>query len=175
MNLKHLVLGGTRSGKSRFAENLINMQCQKTQAPKFYVATATVLDSEMEQRILQHQNDRDDNWLLIEESLDLAAIINQAKVEDCLLIECLTLWLNNCLYYNNWPEHKTNFINALKASSSTIVMVSNEVGQSVVPANALSRQFIDETGRLHQELATICNNVSLITAGISQTLKSHSE
>lgn len=171
MKHQHLVLGGARSGKSRFAESVINLHCQEQHLQKIYVATATASDDEMKNRIKRHQNDRDEKWTLIEEPLNLASIIKQAKIDDCLLIECLTLWLSNCLYHNVWPEQKTAFLDTLKTSTSTIVMVSNEVGQGIIPANALSRQFIDESGWLHQELASICNKVSFVTAGIPQTLK----
>lgn len=171
IKLQHLVLGGARSGKSRFAESIITNHCQQQSLQKTYVATATVIDDEMKDRIKRHQNDRDEKWALIEEPLNLASVIKEAKTEDCLLIECLTLWLNNCLYQNIWPEQKAAFLDALKTSTSMIVMVGNEVGQGVVPANALARQFIDESGWLHQELASLCNKVSFITAGVSQTLK----
>jgi len=174
MNSKHLILGGARSGKSRFAESVVNAHCEQQQAQKLYVATATALDEEMQQRITRHQQDRDDKWQLIEEPMNLANIVQQANTQDCILIECLTLWLSNCLHNNNWPEQKLAFINALKNTSNTIIMVSNEVGQGITPANSLSRQFIDESGWLHQELVALCNNVSFVTAGIPQTLKNTS-
>lgn len=184
MNQQHLILGGARSGKSRFAESVVKAQSQQTldnhsdkqgsnkqHFQKIYVATAAALDDEMQQRINRHKDDRDDSWKLIEEPLDLASVIQQAKSTDCLLIECLTLWLSNCLHNDCWQEQKAALFSALKTSNAMITMVSNEVGQGIVPMNALSRQFVDESGWLHQELACVCDKVSFVTAGIPQTLK----
>lgn len=171
MKQRHLILGGARSGKSRFAESVVNTHCQQYESQKIYLATATALDEEMKQRIIRHQQERGDNWLLIEEPINLAKVIAETNAKECILIECLTLWINNCLYHKNWEEQKSAFIHALKNTSGAVVMVSNELGQGIIPTNALSRQFIDESGWLHQELAVLCNKVSFVTAGIPQTLK----
>jgi len=176
-NYQHLILGGARSGKSRYAESLVAQLLNENQGlskPPIYLATAEAKDDEMVARISKHQQDRLDkglSWKLVEEPCDIASIIKSLTQQDVVLIECLTLWLNNCLYQDNWSEQKKQFLSALSQSSAHIVMVSNEVGFGITPDNALARQFIDEAGWLHQELATLCNHVSLITAGIQQKLK----
>lgn len=171
MKQHHLILGGARSGKSRFAESALKLHSQQHGAQKIYVATAKALDGEMEQRITRHKNDRDNSWQLIEEPVNLANVIQQANSQDCLLVECLTLWLSNCLHQDCWPEQKSSFIEALKTNTTMVILVSNEVGHGIVPMNSLSRQFVDESGWLHQELALLCDKVSFVTAGIPQTLK----
>jgi len=170
---KHLILGGARSGKSRFAETLIT---NSTHESAYYLATAEALDEEMNERIQRHQKDREEcsdvfSWQLLEEPINLAKTLSTLTAEDCVLIECLTLWISNCLHHQHWPEQKVALIDVLQHSKATIVMVSNEVGHGIVPVDKLSRQFVDESGWLHQELAQICDHVSFITAGLAQTLK----
>ena len=175
----HLVLGGARSGKSRFAENLAQQLCAENDWNKTYLATATVLDDEMQQRIQQHRDDRDHTWRLVEEPLMLAKCLTQFNQQDCVVIDCLSLWLSNCLHANIWPEQQHAFlqqIDNMLATNTTqtpaaIIMVSNEVGQGIVPLGELSRRFVDESGWLHQALAKRCQQVSFITAGLAQSLK----
>ncbi len=174
---KRLVLGGARSGKSRYAEHQALQCAQKNQQHCWYIATATVSDQEMQQRVERHQHDRDSRWQLIEEPLDLAGIIQQhATQEHCLLIDCLTLWVTNMLLQDNakdaWPIAKQALIAALNHSQASVVMVSNEVGSGIVPLGELSRQFVDESGWLHQELAALCDEVTLVVAGLPLQLKS---
>lgn len=186
-NTHHLILGGARSGKSRYAESIvINKSIEKISendyeeslSTAYYLATAEALDDEMIARIKRHQQDRQHAqdatqfvWQLIEEPLHLGSAINSLTNTDIILIECLTLWLSNCLHSECWPEQKQLFLQSLQQTKAQVIMVSNEVGQGIAPTNKLSRKFIDETGWLHQELAQICCNVSLITAGLAQQLK----
>ena len=182
-NTTHLILGGTRSGKSRFAEKTVLTQVQNsTHSAKFahYVATAEALDDEMCARIQRHQTDRyvtEQNatipfkWNVIEEPIKLADTLNQFSSNDTVLVECLTLWLSNCLHHQCWEKQKQALLTTIKETDANIVMVSNETGQGIVPMNALSRDFIDEAGWLHQELAELCQHVSFVTAGIAQQLK----
>lgn len=175
--MKHLILGGARSGKSSFAERTIIQISKQTQATLVYVATAQAGDDEMAQRIQQHQETRNTDWHLIEEPLDLASVLNKASANQCLLIDCLTLWLSNCLHVDehsqkySWSQRKSEFLDALQNCPAAIILVSNEVGQGIVPMGELSRRFVDESGWLHQELARLCEKVSFITAGLESKLK----
>ena len=168
---QHLILGGARSGKSSFAERLLEQISVREKLKKVYLATATVGDNEMADRIQMHKQQRDEKWRLIEEPVELANIIENSKKDECLLIDCLTLWLSNCLYHECWDEQKDAFLNALKNCQTTVVMVSNEVGYGIVPMGELSRRFVDESGWLHQALALQCSHVSVVVAGIENVLK----
>ncbi len=170
--MKHLILGGARSGKSRYAESL-SLQEHSPNSNYWYVATATPRqDSEMLSRIEQHKNSRDKKWQLVEEPTNLAeAIARYNTPQDCILIDCLTLWLTNCLLENNWQEQKENFLDAISQTKASIYCVSNEVGSGIVPLGELSRQFVDEAGALHQVLAQQCDKVTLVVAGMPLALK----
>ncbi|MEO0367721.1 MAG: bifunctional adenosylcobinamide kinase/adenosylcobinamide-phosphate guanylyltransferase [Pseudomonadota bacterium] len=163
-----LILGGARSGKSRAAEKTA---LDLTPNP-LYVATAEALDEEMQQRICIHQSRRDSNWSLIEEPIHLGDILVENSNSEVVLVDCLTLWLSNCLHHGCWPEQRKSLINALEQTDSTVIMVSNEVGNGIVPMGELSRTYVDESGWLHQDLAKVCSHVTLIMAGLEQTLKS---
>lgn len=164
-----LILGGARSGKSRLGEQLALERATRT---PLYVATATALDDEMTGRIERHRNDRNDaQWRVIEEPLSLARAIGDLAADDVVLIDCLTLWLTNCLTDRSWPNHRNEFFRALDKSPATILMVSNEVGLGVVPMGELTREFVDESGRLHQDLAAHCDEVTLTIAGLPHRLK----
>ena len=176
--MKHLILGGARSGKSSYAEKLVLELAQEHNKASVYVATATAQDQEMAERIQRHQRDRSTNqWQLIEEPIELATVLNNAKPEQCLLIDCLTLWLSNCLLDDskmaapNWSERKNVFLESLQKSPADVVLVSNEVGSGIVPMGELSRRFVDEAGWLHQRLAEQCHHVTQVIAGLSKPLK----
>ena len=166
--MKHLILGGARSGKSRFAE-----QCALATSQRFhYIATAQALDGEMAARVALHRQQRDSRWQLIEEPLQLhTALLNADGEDSCILVDCLTLWLSNCLAANVWQERRQQFLDTLDQLRADVLLVSNEVGNGIVPLGELSRIFIDESGWLHQALAQRCERVTLITAGLPQTLK----
>lgn len=169
--MKELILGGARSGKSRLAEQ----KAIDTGYEVLYIATAQAFDDEMNDRIKRHKNDRPSHWLTIEEPVYLAkAIIDNAKDAQVILVDCLTLWLSNLLCLDNEPvfeEQKQALLNVLGSVSGQLIMVSNEVGQGIVPDNPLARRFIDEAGWLHQALAEQCEQVTFVTAGIAQRLK----
>ena len=168
----HLVLGGARSGKSQFAEQQAQQCASKHDLELCYVATATAKkDNEMQSRIISHQARRKSSWSLIEEPLDLASVIHQAHSNHCLLIDCLTLWLTNALLDHCWPKVREDFFKALDNHSTHIYFVSNEVGSGIVPMGELSRDFVDEAGRLHQDLAKYCDRVSVVIAGLPLPLK----
>ena len=168
-----LLLGGARSGKSRLAEQyaLELHKKQENVAKLIYLATATAGDSEMKTRIDNHQARRDKQWRLIEEPIDIANVIQQSNSNTTILIDCLTLWLSNCLHVDCWSEQRDKLINALNDCQANVVMVSNEVGSGVIPKGELSRTFVDESGWLHQELATLCTKVTLVVAGLPMILK----
>lgn len=171
--MKHLVIGGARSGKSRYAE----AQTSALSSSPFYIATATAEDNEMKHRITRHQQTRNDQagefqWTTIEEPLDLAARIDALNDPNAaLLIDCMTLWLSNCMDRGVLDTNKKHFLNALEKTKANIVIVSNEVGSGVVPMGKLSRDFVDEAGWLNQDLARLCDKVTLVIAGLPTQLK----
>jgi len=170
-----LVLGGARSGKSRYAEQ----QAQNSGLQVVYIATAEAGDEEMTARIQHHRHRRPENWRTVEESMLLADCIRQWAAPDrCLLIDCLTLWLSNVLFDHQgqlqlpfFQQQRAELLAALQECRQRIILVSNEVGLGVVAADAMTRRFVDEAGFLHQELAQLCDRVVLVTAGLPQQLK----
>lgn len=166
--MKHLVLGGARSGKSHFAEQLANKQSKSL----YYVATAQARDSEMAIRIAHHRSQRSADWTVLEEPLNLATILSSIdSSKNCIVIDCLTLWLSNCLGDKCWQAQKSKLLSMLPSMKADVIMVGNEVGTGIVPMGALSRQFVDENGWLHQDLAQICCHVTKVIAGLPLTLK----
>lgn len=166
-----LILGGVRSGKSRFAQTL----AQKTALPVVYLATATAGDDEeMRARIAAHRAQRPAAWRTVEEPLALAPALQRINERHCVIVDCLTLWLTNLLLQDDAARAEAaieQFCDVLPASPHELVLVSNEVGLGIVPATALSRRFCDTAGELHQRLAAICDNVVLMVAGIPQYLR----
>ena len=171
MSFIHLVLGGARSGKSSYAETLAKQSYSTTQSSLIYLATATAGDKEMSERISHHQARRNSEWQLYEEEIEIATIVKTAPKNSTVLIDCLTLWLSNCLHNNVWPQKRSEFIDALSTTSANIVMVSNEVGSGIVPMGELSRKFVDESGWLHQQIAATASHVTLVVAGLEMPLK----
>ena len=166
-----LILGGNRSGKSRYAQ-----QCAlESGKPVIYIATATAGDDEMQARIDRHRVDRPEHWLTIEEPVKLASILSKQRSEPtCFLIECLTLWLNNVLFKPQkklFQQERDLLLNVLPTLIDDVLLVSNEIGMGVVAADKMTRHFVDEAGRLHQQLAQVCDRVVLVTAGLPQILK----
>lgn len=166
-----LVLGGARSGKSRIAEQ----RALASGLQRCYIATAQAGDGEMARRIERHRADRGAGWLTIEEPVQLARVLREHNdASRCLLVDCLTLWLTNLLINDDpalFARERENFLNTLAQARAHIILVSNEVGHGVVPMDALSRRFVDESGWLHQELAQRCDNVLWVVAGLPQALK----
>ncbi|WEM45609.1 bifunctional adenosylcobinamide kinase/adenosylcobinamide-phosphate guanylyltransferase (plasmid) [Photobacterium sp. DA100] len=167
-----LVLGGARSGKSRYAEST----AQASGKPVIYVATATAGDAEMAERIERHRQDRPHQWRVVEEPVALPKTIAEHSVPgSCLLVDCLTLWLTNCLFNQDydvvWQQKKDELLAALSRAKGDIILVSNEVGQGIVPMGEMSRRFVDESGWLHQAIAKQADRVTFVTAGIPQHLK----
>ncbi|WP_184807013.1 bifunctional adenosylcobinamide kinase/adenosylcobinamide-phosphate guanylyltransferase [Nitrospirillum iridis] len=162
-----LVLGGARSGKSRFAEGLVTA----LPGPWTYIATAQAWDDEMRDRIRQHQADRVPGWSTVEAPLDLAAALVRHG-QGPVLVDCLTLWLTNIMLADqDVPTALAGLEAALAARAGPIVLVGNEVGMGIVPENALARRFRDHAGRLHQRLAVLAAQVFLTVAGLPLKVK----
>lgn len=166
-----LYLGGARSGKSALAEQ----RAESSGLQPVCIATATAGDAEMTARIARHRDQRGPRWRTVEEPLQLAAVLQREAAPDrCLVVDCLTLWLTNLLLCDApdaWREQRAALLRVLPGLPGIIVMVSNETGLGVVPADPLSRRFVDESGRLHQQLAAVCERVVWIAAGLPQLLK----
>ena len=169
--MKTLILGGVRSGKSRLAEKMAS----ETELAVSYIATATADDEEMQRRIATHQEHRPEHWQLIEEPVRLAsALTEHAAAGQCLLVDCLTLWLTNLLMSDNAGVLETEraaLLEVLPGLPGEIILVSNETNMGIIPMGELSRRYCDEAGRLHQQLAQLCDRVILTVAGLPYILK----
>lgn len=164
-----LILGGTRSGKSSFAQKLAEQSGNQL----VYIATAEAFDEEMANRIDRHQQDRGPAWQTVEESRDLAAAIAAHSAHGTtVLIDCLTIWLSNLMLAEaDIAAAQDALGKALTEAPGPIILVSNEVGSGIVPESALGRRFRDESGWMNQTVAAIADSVALITAGLPLWLK----
>ncbi len=185
----HFIIGGARSGKTRFAENtakeMTNHSNNSSHSPVFYIATSdaqyNAQDPEMQARVARHQADRPSHWQTIECPIYLAEQLktirtNSAKTNAIVMVDCLTLLCLNWLMSKNIQTAKQALIDELQHWQSSaqhqILLVSNEVGMGVVPIDAMSREFVDELGWLHQDVAQLADKVTLMTAGIATLIKS---
>ncbi|WP_257386431.1 bifunctional adenosylcobinamide kinase/adenosylcobinamide-phosphate guanylyltransferase [Tahibacter caeni] len=168
--MRTLILGGARSGKSALAERLA-----AAHDAVLYVATAAAGDDEMSARITHHRERRPAHWQLRETPLQLAGTLrHEAHAARCILVDCLTLWLSNLLCRKDetlFAAERAALLAAVEDVPGELILVSNEVGQGVVPLGALTRRFVDEAGRLHQDLAARCERVVFTIAGLPQLLK----
>lgn len=161
-----LVLGGARSGKSRHAEGLAAIHAERT-----YIATAEVTDAEMQDRIARHRAQRGDGWMTVEAPLDLAGALADAR--GFVLADCITVWIGNLMHHGeDVPAALDRLIRVLERHEARIVIVSNEVGLSIVPENAMARQFRDLQGIANQRLAEVADEVIFVAAGLPLVLKS---
>ena len=166
--MKQLILGGARSGKSKTAEE----RAKATGKNLIYIATGQAGDSEMSARIREHKRRRGKEWTLVEEPLNLAQTLTEyCGDHSAVVVDCLTLWVANCLNQGCMEEQKENLLKALPLLGGDILFVSNEVGSGIVPLGELSREFVDQSGWLHQRLGEACEKVSLIIAGLPLELK----
>ncbi|MDP2247842.1 MAG: bifunctional adenosylcobinamide kinase/adenosylcobinamide-phosphate guanylyltransferase [Nitrosomonadales bacterium] len=170
-----LILGGARSGKSAYAEQLaINSGLEVT-----YIATAQVYDAEFQARIHHHQLRRPESWELVEEPHFLAKTLKaHAAMKRCLVIDCLTLWLAQWICADckppqdpTWRQEREHLLTSLNTLPGHIILVSNEVGMGIVPLGEINRQFQDEQGRLNQAVAKIADEVVFVAAGLPLKLK----
>lgn len=158
-----LVLGGQRSGKSRFAEDLVMRSGKRP----VYIATAAARDGEMAERIAAHRLRRSDEWTVIEEPLELSVKIERMTGEGAaILVDCLSLWLANILEANRDMDVESEaLLAALAGAVAPVVIVSSEVGSGIIPANALARRYADALGTLNQNVAVAVGRVIVMTAG----------
>ena len=166
--LTTLVLGGINSGKSTFAESLITNQ---TNTP-YYVATSVVLDQETRDKVEAHQTMRGPNWHTVEEPVNLAAALERLPTGSVVLVDCLTMWLNNLMYHvldvDGYTQH---LLETLAQSDLNITFVSNEVGLGGISENALTRKFARLQGTLNRRIAEQSDRVAFVTAGLPMWLK----
>ncbi|MYB35131.1 MAG: bifunctional adenosylcobinamide kinase/adenosylcobinamide-phosphate guanylyltransferase [Gammaproteobacteria bacterium] len=165
-----LIVGGARSGKSRYAE-----ECAlKFNDYPLYIATAEAGDREMARRIDQHQRRRGEQWRLIEEPLYLSQVLVKLKNSESAVVDCLTLWLSNWLCREDrqgWVDERERFLAVLKHIQGSLWLVSNETGMGVIPAGSLAREFVDESGKLHQDIAQQADTVTQMLCGIPNRIK----
>ncbi|MEM9786625.1 MAG: bifunctional adenosylcobinamide kinase/adenosylcobinamide-phosphate guanylyltransferase [Pseudomonadota bacterium] len=163
-----LVLGGAASGKSAYAENMI----LRTGLAPVYIATAQVFDDEMAAKVQRHKKSRGTGWHTIEAPINVAAAIKAARADQAVLLDCATLWLTNIILGElDLDQNINDLLEALRCSKAPIVIVSNEVGQGIVPDNALSRRFRNAQGTLNQQIAAQADIVVAVMAGLPLVLK----
>lgn len=168
-----LVTGGCRSGKSRHALELAG-EIQGDN--RIFIATLTPHDDEMKDRVRRHQSERSDAWQTIEEPLALPEVLAQKGPQaDVILVDCLTLWVNNLLVDSEdaaWLEYRfKDLAAALHQAPCPVVLVTNEVGSGIVPENRLARLFRDQAGFCNQVVAHACNRVVWMVAGLPVKVK----
>ncbi|MEM9550755.1 MAG: bifunctional adenosylcobinamide kinase/adenosylcobinamide-phosphate guanylyltransferase [Pseudomonadota bacterium] len=162
------MLGGASSGKSTFAERLV----VSSGKPRVYLATAQAFDAEMREKIDQHVSERGSGWTTIEEPLDLAAPLASVSEDQVVLLDCATMWLSNhMLAENDLEQAQTALLQQIDGCNAQLVIVSNEVGQGIVPDNALSRRFRQAQGGLNVALAQRADLVVQVLAGLPNVLK----
>jgi adenosylcobinamide kinase/adenosylcobinamide-phosphate guanylyltransferase len=173
MNYKIFVIGGCRSGKSNHALELAE---KMTADEKIFIATCIPQDGEMRQRVAKHQQNRSRSWKTIEAPLHLPqAIMDNARAESIVLVDCLTLWINNLLMENEIApgaeDQISKLVQALQSADGTVIMVSNEVGTGIVPENKLARVYRDLVGSVNQAVARQVDKVVWVVAGIAVNIK----
>jgi len=163
---KTLFIGGIKSGKSFNAEKYT---IENSSSKPIYLATTEFIDKSMQKRIDEHKKQREESFITIEEPLKLCKVISVCK--DVVLVECLSMWINNMLYHNFSFEDMKSEINAIFKLDKIVVFVLNDVGSGVIPDNKLAREFIDISGKLSQLIAQNCDEVYHTIAGISTRIK----
>ncbi len=168
MTFSILITGGARSGKSSFAEK----RTLSFGVPVIYIATAQALDEEMEKRIQTHKERRGEDWLTISEPIAIADKLLSSDGKGACLVDCLTFWLSNLMFAEkDITEATSSLIDAIGARRDPVILVTNEVGSSIVPENNLARRFRDEAGRLNQIVASAVDEVYTCISGIPLKLK----
>lgn len=171
MPMKTLILGGIKSGKSRYSEETAG----RWNGPKHLIATATANDQAMTDRINRHKAERGADFNVIEEPIYLGTKIKQYSASDCVIVDCLTLWITNLLLLptdeTSIEHERSDFIESISQTPSRILIVSNESNMGIIPLGELSRRYCDEIGLLHQALGKMCDEVYLMVAGVPLKIK----
>ena len=168
-----LVLGGARSGKSRYGLEL----AARCPAPRLFVATCEPRDAEMEARIAAHQQERGSDWIAREVPLELGATLKATQDGyGVILVDCLTMWVSNLLLQEGAPKGRIqtareDLVESLQTTTTPTIFISNEVGMGIVPDNPMAREFRDQVGWLHQRLAQVADLVVLVVAGMPVLIK----
>jgi adenosylcobinamide kinase/adenosylcobinamide-phosphate guanylyltransferase len=166
-----LITGGARSGKSRYAEE----RARAVGARRLYLATAEAKDEEMALRIAEHRKRRGEEWITVEEPIELASQLLKHRGEvDCALVDCVTLWISNLLLRqdeNAATKKLDELVDALTLLDFHVFFVTNEVGYGVVPDNVLARKFRDLVGLTNQRVAEAADEVVLMVAGLPIIVK----
>jgi adenosylcobinamide kinase/adenosylcobinamide-phosphate guanylyltransferase len=173
-----LVTGGCRSGKSAYAQQL----AESLPGGRAYVATCPVTDDEMARRIDKHRQARSERqWETIEQPVDLESALGAAAGRDVVLVDCLTLWVNNLMYQAEQAGRQIDeeqvaarcgkVLGACRKRGGCVIFVTNEVGMGIVPDNALARRYRDLVGRCNQTIAAGADAVVLVSCGIPLFLK----
>ena len=171
----NLILGGAHSGKSAYAEQL----ALESGLQVSYIATAQIYDAEFGLRVEHHQSRRPKDWKTVEVPHRLASVLRlEAETGRCLIVDCLTLWLAQCICPEcvppegvDWQAERADLLSTLPSLPGKILLVSNEIGMGIVPLGEINRRFQDEAGHLNQAVAEICNSVTFMAAGLPLKLK----
>lgn len=174
-----LITGGIKSGKSSYALRMAH----EFGTNRALIATAEPFDDDMKMRIARHREERGADFQTIEEPIDLAGALKKTEGQfDCIVIDCLTLWLNNLYFHLQGPDAELTrprrtasaidaFTHALENSRSRVILVTNEIGLGVTPIDRQSRYYVDDLGRLNQQTAEAADEVIFMIAGIPQRIK----
>jgi len=164
--MKALFIGGIKSGKSINAQKFI---LANSNEKPIYLATTEFIDAGMKRRIDEHKKNRSDDFITVEESLKIYEVIKNSK--ESVLVECVSMWINNMLYHGFTFEDMKNELNKILELDKSVVFVLNDVGSGVIPDNELAREFVDISGKLSQLIASGCDEVYHTIAGISMRIK----
>ena len=164
--MKALFIGGIKSGKSLLAEQYT---LKNAETKPYYLATTEFIDSEMKERIIQHKMQREEKFITLEEPLDIDKTI--AKYKGTVLVECVSMWINNMLYHGFSFEDMQMQIKSIMKENKNIVFVLNDVGSGIIPDNKLAREFVDISGKISQLIAKDVDEVFHVIAGIGVKIK----
>jgi len=170
--MKSLFIGGIKSGKSLQAERYTLSFCHHNKLQKpIYLATSEFIDEEMLNRIKQHQQQRQDSFITIEEPLNLSETIAHFDPDQTILLECVSIWLNNMLYHKFSHAKIFQQINKILQLPQNIIFVQNDIGSGIIPDNQLAREYLDLSGKISQQLGKNCQEVYFCIAGLKQQIK----